>query len=107
MGGNVYSEFLPLDEFNYFYSGKNDLGIDCQKNINTKKNKPKKDIINESNKFVGNPLIIGDIEGYEIIDFKLGFDLNYINLALKYDYDFICWKKCDSFENVDNYYKRS
>lgn len=66
----------------------------------------KEDIVKESNSFIGKPLIINNIEGFEIIDFKCGYNIKYIDKVLTYGYDFVCWCKCDSFENMKNYYRK-
>lgn len=103
MACNGFAEYLSLNEFNYLRSTEN--GSKLQYEINVKnKSKNKLEIIKESNLFEGTPIIYNDIEGYEIIDFKSGFNQEYVNLVLSYDYDFVCWKKCESFD--DTYYYR-
>jgi hypothetical protein len=101
MAGNANREYLSIDEFNYKYLLKiNSSSVTDEIKLNSKK-----DITNES-EFIGKSVIINDIEGYEIVKFKIGFDICYIEKALSYGYDFVCWKKSDSFENMGNYYRK-
>jgi hypothetical protein len=111
MAGFAYAEYMSLDKFNYFTKQTKSwelTNLELQKLSLKKINK--NEITKESNIFVGNPLIIGEIkgnkiEGYEITDFKMGYNIKYINKALSYGFDFVCWKKCESFEKIDNYYR--
>ena len=107
MANNAFTEYLDLSEFNdfkkehFFDENNNKTKIDDKQIF-----KIKKDIVNESKIFIGKPMIVNSFEGYEIVEFKSGFNIKHINKALTYGYDFICWKNCDSFENINNYFRK-
>jgi hypothetical protein len=119
MAGNRFGEYISLDKFNFITFEKaeygTDLDLDLEEQMRLEKYTNelnmtilhlKKDIVKESNIFVGKPLIINEIEGFEIINFKSGYNIKYVDKALTYGYDFVCWCKCDSFENIENYYRK-
>lgn len=109
MAGNAYTDFLDLDRFNFFKDIKylnensnsnNSLSI----NINIKN---KNDINQESNLFLGNPIIYRDIEGFEITTFVSDFNYENLKKPFEYGYKFVCWKQFDSFENIKNYFMKN
>ena len=86
MAGNAYDQYLDLDKFNEVHH--------CIYKSNDVKNTitlNKNEIINESKLFIGNPISLGNVEGFEITNCSKDFVNKNASNALNYNYDFVCW----------------
>ncbi len=120
MASNIYDEFQNLDKLpqnNFASKYKKDI-INKTKNFNSSiesdllcMNKNlhelnKKDIINESELFVGKSLFFGNFEGFEIEHYFKNFSNQNASRALDYKYEFVCWNIFDEVNAQDIEYYR-
>ena len=61
----------------------------------------------ESELFIGKSVIMYDIEGFEITEFRSEFNYKNLIKPLNYGYKFVCWNECESFDNIKTYFRKN
>lgn len=108
MAGLAYTNFLELKRFNELNLAKN-FNEKCQIDMVLK---PAKDIVNESDLFVGKQVYLDltdklKITGFEITKLMENFKDDQIIKVFEYrDYKYVCWIKClTKLNNFIKYYR--